>query len=530
MGSSEGEAIAAPAVGGNGGGSVCRALSGGREVTFTAPLPEGCNGQRERRRERQLESVAFIGQGADANVYLVRCKLTGRMSALKVQQKADHEKSVERVQMERELMVDARHPLVAPLYAAFQDRLYLYLEMEYCPGGSLDNFLRLFVKRNLTEDEARFYAAEITLGLDGPSGRCYVYRDLKAANVLVAASGHIKLTDFGIAERGKLKIETDDKAWKEAASPPRPLPRVKSTPVLPHKVRPRFTSTTALDVPGTAPATRSRPPPTKAAAGVVVGHSSIHGQRPRTPAGVSETPTRAAPGVHRRASSIPCVALVAGSSLSSPLGSSGSSPSPSGSSSSSPGGASPTPESLSTTTGTAATVSRGGWSSPPLVPGETPPRAPPPSAGLGRRMRGRFSRSSRAPSPAPTSSTASPAGSPWQLSCSSGRGVPPPFSGCRGTPSSRDGGGRENQGNRHAGTRRATVTLGEASWGLLSGSPEYMVSARGPDARPTRERRGLVGARRADLRAPLGPDPLRRRERKESPHLSQHHEQGGLVP
>jgi len=44
--------------------------------------------------------------------------------------------------MEREVMVDARHPLVAPLHAAFQDRLYLYLEMEYCPGGSLDNFLR----------------------------------------------------------------------------------------------------------------------------------------------------------------------------------------------------------------------------------------------------------------------------------------------------------------------------------------------------------------------------------------------------
>lgn len=43
--------------------------------------------------------------------------------------------------MEREVMVDARHPLVAPLYSAFQDRLYLYLEMEYCPGGSLDNFI-----------------------------------------------------------------------------------------------------------------------------------------------------------------------------------------------------------------------------------------------------------------------------------------------------------------------------------------------------------------------------------------------------
>lgn len=60
----------------------------------------------------------------------------------KVQRKADHERSAERVHMEREVMVDARHPLVAPLYAAFQDRLYLYLDMEYCPGGSLDNFVR----------------------------------------------------------------------------------------------------------------------------------------------------------------------------------------------------------------------------------------------------------------------------------------------------------------------------------------------------------------------------------------------------
>lgn len=60
---------------------------------------------------------------------------------VQVQRKAEHARSAERVHMEREVMVDARHPLVTPLFSAFQDRLYLYLEMEYCPGGSLDNFL-----------------------------------------------------------------------------------------------------------------------------------------------------------------------------------------------------------------------------------------------------------------------------------------------------------------------------------------------------------------------------------------------------
>lgn len=69
-------------------------------------------------------------------------RYTTQPNITQVQRKADHERSVERVHMEREVMVDARHPLVAPLHAAFQDRLYLYLEMEYCPGGSLDNFLR----------------------------------------------------------------------------------------------------------------------------------------------------------------------------------------------------------------------------------------------------------------------------------------------------------------------------------------------------------------------------------------------------
>ncbi|CAN0123571.1 unnamed protein product, partial [Laminaria digitata] len=139
MGSSEGEAIAAPDVGGAGGS---RAYQGGDAGCAMPPRPRCRSSRSGRRRERQLETVRLIGQGSDALVYLVRCEVTGRRSALKVQRKADHVRSADRVHMERGVMVDARHPLVAPLYAAFQDRLYLYLDMEYCPGGSLDNFVR----------------------------------------------------------------------------------------------------------------------------------------------------------------------------------------------------------------------------------------------------------------------------------------------------------------------------------------------------------------------------------------------------
>lgn len=86
MGSSDGETIAAPAPSQNGGSrSECRQTAG--QVVPSICLRSGKNStqrQTHGRRERMLDSVALIGQGSDALVYLVRSKLTGRMSALKV--------------------------------------------------------------------------------------------------------------------------------------------------------------------------------------------------------------------------------------------------------------------------------------------------------------------------------------------------------------------------------------------------------------------------------------------------------------
>lgn len=81
MGSSEGEAIAAPDVGGAGG---CRAYQGGDAGSAIAYAPRFRKNRPVRRREHDLDTVCLIGQGSAALVYLVRCKVTGRLSALKV--------------------------------------------------------------------------------------------------------------------------------------------------------------------------------------------------------------------------------------------------------------------------------------------------------------------------------------------------------------------------------------------------------------------------------------------------------------
>lgn len=78
MGCSDGEAISVLGVGGTGG---CRAFQGGNAGCAIAPTHRGL-----RRRGFDLEPVCLIGQGSAALVYLVRCKRTGKMSALKVRE------------------------------------------------------------------------------------------------------------------------------------------------------------------------------------------------------------------------------------------------------------------------------------------------------------------------------------------------------------------------------------------------------------------------------------------------------------
>lgn len=51
----------------------------------------------------------------------------------------------------------------------------------------------------LKEEHARFYAAEMFMGVNELHKLGYIHRDLKPENFLVDGTGHVKLTDFGLA-------------------------------------------------------------------------------------------------------------------------------------------------------------------------------------------------------------------------------------------------------------------------------------------------------------------------------------------
>lgn len=69
--------------------------------------------------------------------------------------------------------------------------------LDLCAGGEL--FYRIEKAGRLGEDQAKFYFAEVLLGLEYLHGLGVVYRDLKPENVLLDVDGHVRLTDFGVS-------------------------------------------------------------------------------------------------------------------------------------------------------------------------------------------------------------------------------------------------------------------------------------------------------------------------------------------
>jgi len=89
------------------------------------------------------------------------------------------------------------------LVYAFQTEDKLYMVMDFVNGGEL--FFHLKKSRRFKENRAKYYAAEIFLGLNHLHNQNIIYRDLKPENVLMDKDGHVLLTDFGLC-----KILTSD--------------------------------------------------------------------------------------------------------------------------------------------------------------------------------------------------------------------------------------------------------------------------------------------------------------------------------
>lgn len=105
------------------------------------------------------------------------------------------------IRAERDFLVASeKSRWVVPLITSFQDDANLYLVMDYMVGG---DFLGLLIRKDiLCEDWTRFYIAEMILCIEEAHRLCWIHRDIKPDNFLISASGHLKISDFGLAFNG----------------------------------------------------------------------------------------------------------------------------------------------------------------------------------------------------------------------------------------------------------------------------------------------------------------------------------------
>ena len=123
--------------------------------------------------------------------------------AMKVIRKSDMLRNCQEghLRAERDFLVASENSRwVVPLIASFQDNTNLYLVMEYMVGG--DFLGLLFRKDTLKERHARWYIAEMILCIEEAHRLRWIHRDVKPDNFLISASGHLKISDFGLAFDG----------------------------------------------------------------------------------------------------------------------------------------------------------------------------------------------------------------------------------------------------------------------------------------------------------------------------------------
>ena len=88
---------------------------------------------------------------------------------------------------------------------AFQDKINLYMVMEFVNGGELFYHLHTSAQNGFDQERAKFYAAQIVLALEHMHSEGVVYRDLKPENILIDTEGYLRITDFGLSKLAKEK-------------------------------------------------------------------------------------------------------------------------------------------------------------------------------------------------------------------------------------------------------------------------------------------------------------------------------------
>ncbi|KAK5988488.1 Serine/threonine-protein kinase svkA [Cladobotryum mycophilum] len=137
-----------------------------------------------------------IGGGSFGKVFKGVDKRTGQAVAIKVIDIENAEDEVEDIIQEIAILSELQSPYVTKYYGSYAKGAELWIVMEFCAGGSCADLMKPGL---IGEDYIAIIIRELLLGLEYLHTDKKLHRDIKAANVLLGASGQVKLADFGVS-------------------------------------------------------------------------------------------------------------------------------------------------------------------------------------------------------------------------------------------------------------------------------------------------------------------------------------------
>uniref|UniRef100_A0A452QNN3 Mitogen-activated protein kinase kinase kinase 4 n=1 Tax=Ursus americanus TaxID=9643 RepID=A0A452QNN3_URSAM len=146
-----------------------------------------------------------IGEGQYGKVYTCISVDTGELMAMKeIRFQPNDHKTIKETADELKIFEGIKHPNLVRYFGVELHREEMYIFMEYCDEGTLEEVSRL----GLQEHVIRLYSKQITIAINVLHEHGIVHRDIKGANIFLTSSGLIKLGDFGCSVKLKNNAQT----------------------------------------------------------------------------------------------------------------------------------------------------------------------------------------------------------------------------------------------------------------------------------------------------------------------------------